>query len=59
MEKCNGGKVVFDYGKPADLRHCLENEFADFRIIILSMSIGLKAIEKVAVFLRLNLLQPE
>lgn len=51
--------VVFDYGKPADLRHCSKNEFNDFRIIIPAMSICLKPIRKLAAFLRRNFSQPE
>ena len=51
--------VVFDYGKPADLRHCSENKFIDFRIIIPTMSICLKPIIKLAVFPRRNFSQPE
>jgi hypothetical protein len=51
--------VVFDYGKPADLRHCSENKFIDFRIIIPVMSIGLRPIKKLAVHLWLNFSQPQ
>jgi hypothetical protein len=51
--------VVFDCSKPADLTHCSENKFIDFKIIIPAMSIGLKAIKRSAMRLRLNLPQPE
>jgi hypothetical protein len=51
--------VVFDCREPADLTHCSENKFLDFKIIIPAMSIGLNAIEKLAVRLRLNLPEPE
>jgi hypothetical protein len=51
--------VVFDYSKPADLKHCSENKFIDFKMIIPAMSICLKPIKKLAVHFRLNFSQPE